>query len=433
MIDDADRRRRTASEVTAHRPSVQLEFAAEARQLAEISHRNERAERLRELRAAAENCAAEFDEGARTELDRLTGLLARAVAEPSRDVPFFRRAVPLDSEPGPQDAPSRPRPDWDEYAPPPPRMFGRRRFERDYEAARRNFDEAVRRYDRELADRFDVRVAERREAHEARWDARAEQITSADSEAIAEFVGTVLRASTALNGLVEGGRVSYESEPAELILEVDLPDTDIVPAARGWKYTIQKRTIDPIPLAREAANVYERLIAQMVLVVLDAVLRATPSLLVDTISINGHVRTTDRATGRPSRPCLVTASTERATFLELDLGHPKLDPKACLKKLGVQMSPHPYELTAIAPIVDFDLSKYRIAFGPEALAGLDHRTDLLKMNPYEFERLVKDLFAKMGYDTWRTESSRDDGIDAVATKSDPHMPVECIEAYSPAR
>jgi restriction system protein len=48
------------------------------------------------------------------------------------------------------------------------------------------------------------------------------------------------------------------------------------------------------------------------------------------------------------------------------------------------------------------------------------------MNPFEFERLVRDLFTKMGYDTWRTESCRDDGIDAVATKSDPHMPVECI-------
>jgi len=66
------------------------------------------------------------------------------------------------------------------------------------------------------------------------------------------------------------------------------------------------------------------------------------------------------------------------------------------------------------------------ALMPEALAQLDHRMDLLDMNPYEFERLVRDLFAKMGYDTWRTESSRDDGIDAVATKSDPHMPVECV-------
>ena len=52
------------------------------------------------------------------------------------------------------------------------------------------------------------------------------------------------------------------------------------------------------------------------------------------------------------------------------------------------------------------------------------------MNAYEFERLVRDLFAKLGYDTWRTESSRDDGIDAVATKSDPYMPVECIRRKS---
>jgi len=96
------------------------------------------------------------------------------------------------------------------------------------------------------------------------------------------------------------------------------------------------------------------------------------------------------------------------------------------RKLGAEISPHPHTLEHIEPIVNFELAKYRIAYGPEALAKLDHRIDLLQMNPYEFERLVRDLFAKMGYDTWRTESSRDDGIDAVATKSDPHMPVECI-------
>ena len=79
------------------------------------------------------------------------------------------------------------------------------------------------------------------------------------------------------------------------------------------------------------------------------------------------------------------------------------------------MSPNPHDLEHIRPIVDFEMAKYRIAHGPGALAQLDHRMDLLAMNPYEFERLVRDLFAKMGYDTWRTESSRDDGIDAVAT------------------
>lgn len=333
MASDADRRRRAAAERVAHREAVQLEFAAEARRLAGVSHRTERAERLRTLRAAAEERAAEFDEGTRIELDLLIGLLARAVAEPSRDVPYFRRAASLDSEPGPQDAPTRPRPDWDEYAP-LPRMFGRRRFEQEYRAARADFDGAVRQYESEVADRFKVRMSDRRKAHEARWDARAGQIASGDGEAIAEFVGTVFRDSDALSGLIEGGRVSYEPEPAELVLEIDLPDTDVVPAHRGWKYTIQKRTIDPIPVGKEAASIYEGLVAQIVLAVLDAAFRASPPALVDTISINGHVRTTDEATGRPSHPCLVTASTERAVFLELDLSHPKLDPKPASRGSG---------------------------------------------------------------------------------------------------
>jgi restriction system protein len=142
--------------------------------------------------------------------------------------------------------------------------------------------------------------------------------------------------------------------------------------------------------------------------------------------VNGHVQTIDPATGQPDHPCLVTVTTDRSTFGQLDLGHPRLDPKACLRKLGAEISPHPHNLEHVEPIVNFELAKYRIAYGPEELAKLDHKMDLLKMNPYEFERLVRDLFAKMGYDTWRTESSRDDGIDAVATRSDPHTPVECI-------
>jgi restriction endonuclease Mrr len=44
------------------------------------------------------------------------------------------------------------------------------------------------------------------------------------------------------------------------------------------------------------------------------------------------------------------------------------------------------------------------------------------MNPYEFERIVRDLFAKMGYDTWRTESSRNDRPSTVGGGTDP-LPV----------
>ena len=108
------------------------------------------------------------------------------------------------------------------------------------------------------------------------------------------------------------------------------------------------------------------------------------------------------------------------------LDHERLSPSKCLRALGAELSPHPYELEPVEPFIDFDLAKYRLVTAAEALVALDHHVDLLQMNPYEFERLVKDLFTKIGYETWRTTSSRDDGIDAVAVKSDPLLPVECV-------
>jgi restriction system protein len=211
------------------------------------------------------------------------------------------------------------------------------------------------------------------------------------------------------------------------VLEIDIPDTDVVPRERAWKYVSTRSSIVSTPAKPgEVAATYAGFVAQVVLASLDACFRSTGSDTVDVLSVNGHVQTIDPATGQPDHPCLVTVTTDRSTFGQLDLGHPRLDPKACLRKLGAEISPHPHNLEHVEPIVNFELAKYRIAYGPEELAKLDHKMDLLKMNPYEFERLVRDLFAKMGYDTWRTESSRDDGIDAVATRSDPHMPVECI-------
>lgn len=236
-----------------------------------------------------------------------------------------------------------------------------------------------------------------------------------------------LHTSTALRGLIEGGRTTYDAAARELVLEIDIPDTDVVPGEQGWKYVVSRTSVVPAPMKpAEAAAVYAGMVAQLVLAALDACFRSFGAETIDVVSINGHVQTINPATGKPDHPCLVTVTTDRATFEELDLLHPKLDPKACLRELGAEISPHPHDLEHIAPIVDFDMTKYRIAHGPEELAKLDHKIDLLQMNPYEFERLVRDLFAKMGNDTWRTQSSRDDGIDAIATRSDPHMPVECI-------
>jgi restriction system protein len=66
------------------------------------------------------------------------------------------------------------------------------------------------------------------------------------------------------------------------------------------------------------------------------------------------------------------------------------------------------------PVVKFDLSRFRLVGETESLAALDHRTDLMAITPYDFERLIKNLAEAMGLTSWRTQDSSDEGIDAIA-------------------
>ncbi|MFC8719549.1 restriction endonuclease [Kitasatospora sp. NPDC057198] len=43
----------------------------------------------------------------------------------------------------------------------------------------------------------------------------------------------------------------------------------------------------------------------------------------------------------------------------------------------------------------------------------------MQMDPFAFGRLMRELFTAMGYETWRTQNSRDDGLGAVAVRRDP--------------
>jgi restriction system protein len=109
---------------------------------------------------------------------------------------------------------------------------------------------------------------------------------------------------------------------------------------------------------------------------------------------------------------------------------PDLDPEACLRnKLNALISPHPYDLEAVSPVVDFEmlLSQYKFVEYMDAIAGLDSRRDLLAMTPTEFEHLVRQLFeARGGLEAWNTQACKDDGVDAVAINRDPIFGGHCI-------
>jgi restriction system protein len=152
-----------------------------------------------------------------------------------------------------------------------------------------------------------------------------------------------------------------------------------------------------------------------------------PATLVGGIVFNGYVSAKDRATGKPVRPLLLSVQAMRDAFAEIVLDEPELDPKACLRGyLNALISPHPWDLVPVEPVLKFDLSKYKFVEEMDVIAGLDSRPDLLALSPGEFEHLTRKLFEAMGMKSWKTQDSKDDGVDAVAVNEDPIVGGLCI-------
>lgn len=197
----------------------------------------------------------------------------------------------------------------------------------------------------------------------------------------------------------------------------------------SYRYVAQQTKVIPQPAKQaEIHEAYARLVARLALRALDEAFSATPAAFVETVILNGRVNTTDRATGQTVRACVVSVVAQRKDFAELVLDEPRLDPQQCLHRLGATVSKHPHDLEPVTPIVETDLSHYRITTDTAVVATLDSRPDLLQMNPYDFERLVRKLFEAMGYETWRTQGSA-----TTAWTPSRHWPTRPDPPSSPSR
>ncbi|MET8106629.1 restriction endonuclease [Streptomyces mirabilis] len=337
-----------------------------------------------------------------------------------------------------------PLPRWEEYEPEPPRGllgalgFGRRGYDADVEAARKRFDRALRDHARDEKKRV-AKLEEARAQHEegnrkeaARvetWNAALEERRSAyrdrDVEAVEWFVDQVLAASVYPHGFPKTHQVSFQADTGDLLVEVDLPLEDVVPAARAYRYLKTRDEITPVPRPdRERKELYASVLAQTALRTVHELFASDTEKVVQSVALNGHVATIDRATGRNVHPCLITLQADRAEFSELVLT--QVDPRACLKRLRSLISPNPYELEPVRPLVTFDLSKFRIMDSLDVVAGLDSRPVLMDLTPTEFEHLIRQLFEAIGLDSVNTQPSKDEGVDAVAMNTDPVMKGLCI-------
>jgi restriction system protein len=190
----------------------------------------------------------------------------------------------------------------------------------------------------------------------------------------------------------------------------------VVPVVRGHKYVQARDEIQPISRTpKEIADLYRSVVAQVPLLVLKELFESDPGLA--TIAFNGHVDATNPGTGQPEYVCLISLNVERSTFEEINLH--QVRPEVCLRHLRALVSPHPYELEPITPILDFDLTRYSFVEGMDAVSSLDSRPDLMQMGYTAFEHLVRQIFEAMGVESWTTKQSNDDGVDAVVVNRSP--------------
>jgi len=240
-----------------------------------------------------------------------------------------------------------------------------------------------------------------------------EQYNAGDPGAVVAFMTDVLESLAYPEAFPVNSRMSYSAASHQLVIELELPPLDAVPAVREHKYVKTKDLITPVAMpARERKALYEQALAQLTLRTIWAIFASDAHDVVETVVLNGHVKTIDTRTGASIYPCLVTVRTTATQFAELDLR--KVDPLACLKGLNAGVSRSPSELVPVRPVLEFNMTDPRFIQEADVLSTLDSRPNLMELSPSEFESLITNLFERMGLETRLTQASRDGGVDCVA-------------------
>jgi restriction system protein len=185
-----------------------------------------------------------------------------------------------------------------------------------------------------------------------------------------------------------------------------------------YRYIKTKDTIEE--KERKAADIrdlYQDIVASVALRTCHELFESDQGNHLEAVVFSGFVQTVDASTGKDIRPFLISVRATKQRFLEIDLS--RIDKKACLRNLGGQLSPRPYEVQPVKPIVEFDMVDKRFVEQSNILSDLESRPNLMDLNPFEFENLVSNLFGQMGLETKLTRTARDGGVDAVAFDARP--------------
>jgi restriction system protein len=380
----------------------------------------------------------EMDVAARTrELDaqvnKLAGILQSVLAAPPFQLEQLIQEIAIPPfAPGPLAIPVV-MPDQSAYQVQPPSGLralssaARRQHQQASQRARAQFEhdcqvaaQAEGRRQRQLADYYRQyqtwAESERRRIIDHNGEVRliGHQMASRDRAAVCEYFAAALYASEGWpEGIPRRARTSWDYSEKHLVIDWELPDSSIIPTISRYRYikSDDRETQIPRP-AGERKSIYRNVLAQSALAVLAEIFRADHGRVVSNATVNGFVSCADPATGRRTKVFLLTVTAGRNALTHLDLS--RVDPVSCLEGLRGQLSPRPENLIPVHP---FQLAAASVS-EPSDDAGIG-LSDLLTLDPIDFEDLVAALFKAMGMEVMTTERSGDGGVDVRAMDPDP--------------
>jgi restriction system protein len=256
----------------------------------------------------------------------------------------------------------------------------------------------------------------------AAMDQQRDRYLKGDAEAVTEYCDMVLARSEYPDYFPHEHELDYVAETKTLVAECSLPSLAALPTLKEVRYNQSKDDFTEKHLSEgEVARLYDSVVYQMLLRSVHELFEADVIHTLDSVVLNGWVRSIDPRTGNEVNACIVSLQTTRQEFAAVNLAN--VDPKACFKSLKGVGSAKLHSLTAVAPILQMRREDGRFIAAREVVETLTDGDNLAVMDWEDFEHLIRELFEKEfstgGGEVKITQASRDGGVDAVAFDPDP--------------
>jgi len=160
-----------------------------------------------------------------------------------------------------------------------------------------------------------------------------QRFESGEPAAIEEYCAAVFDSSDYPEVIQVSHSVEFDVEASYVVVNVELPSLDEIPAASGYKFVARGNKTAPIRLKKkELANLHSSILDQVVVRTMHEVFEACYTAHVKGAIVVGWTTRVDKATGQDQRKQVRCIASERGTFESYDLS--RIEAAACVAKLS---------------------------------------------------------------------------------------------------